>query len=125
MCAGQVRSFHGSRQDREQELLDFPLPGIPSLTSGDPGIDPGIGGFRGDYESMDFAGLGCLARAAPREPGLLSSVKHLRSLCTCVREPGLRGEHGVGAATTGIFPSLCPGAVANGELAFWGRGFIL
>lgn len=62
-----MRSFHESRQDREQELLDFPLPGTPSLTSGDPGIDAGIDGFRGDYESMDFAVLGCLARAAPWE----------------------------------------------------------
>lgn len=67
VCAGHLRSCHGSRQDREQELLDLPVPGIPSLTSGHPGIDPGIGGFRGDYKSVDFAVLGCLARAAPWE----------------------------------------------------------
>lgn len=57
-CAGQ---------DREQELLDFPLPGIPSLTSGNAGIDIGTAAFRSDYKSVDFAGLGCLARAAPWE----------------------------------------------------------
>lgn len=55
------------RTESRSSGISFPLPGIPSLTLGDPGIDPGAGGFRGDFESMGFAVLGCLARAAPWE----------------------------------------------------------